>query len=348
MSNMKKIKMPLVLMLVFSVAITMVFAAGCKETAAAETAAAETAAAETAAAEKELFFGLSTQGIDEVFMIILVEGAQKKADELGVKLAAGDAEFLMEKQMEQSESFIMQGVDVLILQALDMSGGAPIAVLAEEAGVPVIAVCTTITNMDKTEGFVGSDDVFAGRIQAEYMIEKLGEEVKVAYIRGPLGSSAEINRTKGFMDVIKDYPGIEIVSDAPADWSRDEALAHVENWLVSGREFDAVIAHDDGMAIGASIAVIEAGKKDEIFIMGIDGVRDGLEAVQSGAIDGSAFQDAYYQGYYSVEWAYNLVTGGPFPASKTDYFAHPIEMIIPFELITPENVDDYVARIDSY
>ena len=78
-----------------------------------------------------------------------------------------------------------------------------------------------------------------------------GKKGDIGYIRGPLGSSAEINRTTGFLEVLKKHPEITIIVDLPADWDRDKALKHTENWLISGKNFDAIIAQDDGMGIGA-------------------------------------------------------------------------------------------------
>ena len=300
------------------------------------------AAEESAEADSDLTFAFLVQGLDDLFILDLVDGAKKKAEELGITLLVGDGEFIIERQLEQAESFIVQGVDLIILQAFDMSGGAPVVERANEAGIPIVLDCTSVDNALEADGFVGSDNVDAGRIQGEYLVKLLDGKAEVGYLRGPLGSSAEINRTEGFMEVIKDYPGINIVVDLPADWSRDVALEHVENWLNAGRQFDAIIAQDDGMALGASIAVTEAGLKDDIFIMGIDAIEEGLMGIKEGKIDATVFQPAFEQGYQGVEFAYNLITGATLPEPKDEYVVHPVEIIIPFVLVTPDDVDKYL------
>jgi len=106
----------------------------------------------------------------------------------------------------------------------------------------------------------------------------------------------------------------------------------VNDWLTQGREFNAVLANNDEMAIGASMALKSAGTKPgSVLIAGVDGTPDGLNAITKGDMAASAFQDAKGQAVGSVEAARKMAKKEPVEQN----------VIIPFKLITPDNVKDF-------
>ncbi|MNS56587.1 D-ribose-binding periplasmic protein precursor [compost metagenome] len=154
---------------------------------------------------------------------------------------------------------------------------------------------------------------------------------------GELSNQAARMRTQSAKDVLKtdECKGISVVEEQTANWQRTQGSDLVTNWLSSGIEFNAVIANNDEMAIGALQALKAAGKDMKGYVVaGVDATQDALAAMQAGDLDVTVFQDAAGQGKGALDAALKLVKGDK--VEKKVY--------IPFQLVTPENVKDYVAK----
>lgn len=122
------------------------------------------------------------------------------------------------------------------------------------------------------------------------MVEKLGGKGNVVILEGPLGSSPQLGRGKGIQNVLDKNPGIKVLAKDTANWKRDEAVNKTSNWISAFKgEINGVISQNDDMALGAIQALREAGVSG-IPVVGIDGIEDGLKAVQSGDMIGTSLQ----------------------------------------------------------
>jgi inositol transport system substrate-binding protein len=150
-------------------------------------------------------------------------------------------------------------------------------------------------------------------------------------LHGPTGQNAEVMRHTGAKEILKNYPGIEIVAEKVCDWDRAKALDAMNNILQSGLDFNIVFSENDEMAMGASVALQSAKRKD-VVIGGIDAIPDALQAVKDGVLTCTVFQNAKAQGETALEVALKAAKG------------EPIEKLydIPYELVTKENVDQYM------
>ncbi|SQF91187.1 ribose ABC transporter, periplasmic ribose-binding protein [Pseudomonas fluorescens] len=167
-----------------------------------------------------------------------------------------------------------------------------------------------------------SDDVEAGRLQMQYIAEKLGGKGKIVILLGDLANNSTTNRTKGVKEVLAKYPGITIEQEQTGIWLRDKGMTLVNDWLTQGREFNAVLANNDEMAIGASMALKSAGTKPgSVLIAGVDGTPDGLNAITKGDMAASAFQDAKGQAVGSVEAARKMAKKEPVEQKRN----HPVQ-----------------------
>jgi ribose transport system substrate-binding protein/inositol transport system substrate-binding protein len=162
--------------------------------------------------------------------------------------------------------------------------------------------------------------------------EALGGKGNVAFLLGPMGSDAEVGRTDGYKQVLKDYPDIKVVFEQTANWNTDEALTLVENWLQTGTQIDAIVANNDGMALGALKAVEDAKMLDKIKIYGLDATPDALAAVKDGKLAATISQGTTGQGQKAMETCAALVKG-----DKVD-----AQILLPFILITKDNVDQFI------
>lgn len=279
----------------------------------------------------KLTIGVSYQNLQNEFAIKIQDAIRAKTKELGIELVEADGQGKAENQIAQVENFITQKVDAIILQPYDKNGSAPAVDKAVAAKIPIIVVNAQVSNLDKATAYSGSDDVVAGKLETEFVVDKLGGKGNVVIIHGPNGNSAEINRTEGIKEVLSKQPDIKILAEQTANWDRAQALSLMENWLQTYPDIDAVIAQNDEMALGAYKAIEAAGKQNEIIVVGIDAIPDALKSVEEGKLAATVFQDARGQGGQAVELAVKAVKGEPF--EHINY--------IPFELVTKDNVSQY-------
>lgn len=166
------------------------------------------------------------------------------------------------------------------------------------------------------------------------MAEALGGQGNILVLQGPLGSSPELDRTKGIESVLAENPGIKVLAQDTANWKRDEAVNKVKNWISSfGDQIDGIVAENDDMGLGAVQALKEAGM--DVTVVGIDGIEDGLAAVKNGDFIGSSLQHGRVELAAGLAVAKKVVEGEDVEKEYT-YVMPPI---------TPENVDQYMANV---
>lgn len=263
----------------------------------------------------------------------MLEHAKGLKDQMDFDLQ--DAQGDVNKQIEQVEAFISKKYDAIIMVAQDAEGSGAAVDKAVAAGVPIIE-CNTLTKNDKFTSYVGSDDVNAGKMQAEFLKDLLPENAQVVYLMGPIGQSPQIYRKEGIQKNLFDLrKDIKVLDEQTAEWKRDKAMALTENWLTKyGTKINAVICQNDDMAMGALAAVQAKGLLDKITVVGVDAIPDALQAVKDGTLKCTVFQNSVAQATGSVDAALK--------AAKKDQVEKIID--IPFELVTKDNVDKYMGK----
>ena len=280
-------------------------------------------------AAEPLKIGITYQNLQNEFILGIADAAKAKAKALGINLIETDGQGKAETQISQVENFIAQKVDAIILNPFDKEGCGPAVMKAKAAGIPLVVVNAQVVNLDKASAYVGSDDIDAGKIEMQYIADRLKGKGSIVIIHGPNGHSAEVQRTIGNKEVLKKYPDIKVVFEQTANWDRAQALSLMENWLQSGKTIDAVVAQNDEMALGAYKAIEAAKKQASIPVIGIDAIPDALKSVEQGKMVATVFQDAGGQGAEAVVKAVQLASGKE--VQKTTF--------IPFQLITKENLN---------
>lgn len=288
------------------------------------------------AALADLKIGVSMSQFDDTWLTYLRESMDKKAKSLpdGVTLQFEDARSDVVKQLSQVESFVSQKVDAIIVNPVDTAATQRITKAAVAAGIPLVYVNRRPDDLKLPAGVVtvASDDLEAGRMQMQYLAEKMGGKGDIVILLGDLANNSTTNRTKGVKDVLAKYPGIKIEQEQTGTWLRDKGMTLVNDWLTQGREFQAVVANNDEMAIGAAMALKQAGTKPgTVLIAGVDGTPDGLNAIKKGEMAVSVFQDAKGQADGSIDTAVKMVKKQPVEPA----------VWVPYRLITPENVDQF-------
>ena len=247
--------------------------------------------------------------------------------ELTVVDAGGDAA----KQLQQVETFISQKVDAIIMQPQEQEACSPAIDKAKAAGIPIIN-CNSLT-ITEPDAYVGSNDSESAEIAMTYIAKQLGGKGNVLMMHGHPGQTAEVKRTEGAMDILAQNPDMTLLDEQTADWDRAEAMTLMENWIQAyGDQINAVFCQNDEMALGALNALVQAGKKDNVLVVGVDAIDDALQSVKDGKMDATVYQDCKGQAEGAIEAAYKLAKGESVEK----------EILIPFILVTTENVDEYL------
>lgn len=236
-------------------------------------------------------------------------------------------------QCDLMETAILEGCDVIIVLPAEAAGCDPILERAQEAGIPVIVVNSKTNNTDELAvSYIGSDDVYAGELMANFVSEKLPEGGKYAHCMGVIGNSAQIQRTEGIHNILDELENWEMVDEQGCEWQGDKAISFTQSWLqMYGDELKAVICDNDDMSSAVKAYLITEGRED-IVCIGVDGNAGPMQMVADGELDATVFQDGAGQIRKSIEVAVEVLAGNEVEA----------EYMIPFVLITQDNVNDYI------
>jgi inositol transport system substrate-binding protein len=265
----------------------------------------------------------------------LQDGVRKfDAERDDVQILMTDAKDDPAVQLNQIETLLTKGVDVMLIVPVDISALKPVFAKCKADGVKVV-IANRLPGEefnDQYDVYTGSESIQAGILQAEWVAEALQPAGgKVGIIMGPLGQEAARMRTEGNKQVFAKYPNIQIVMEAEGKWDRAKGMQIAENWIQSGTKLDAICCNNDEMAIGTLLAAEGANLADkDIIIAGVDATPDALEYLGKG-LDVTVFQNMNAQGYNGAAAAYKLAKGEV--VEKWDW--------IPFETVTPENMSNY-------
>jgi inositol transport system substrate-binding protein len=307
--------------------------------------AAAMAALMSGSALAETKIGVSMAKFDDNFLTVLRNGIEAQSKTLGVEVQIEDAGNDVAKQLDQIKNFAASGVQAIIVNPVDTSATQAMSDAAAAAGIPLVYVNRQPINIDTlpdNQAFVASNEVDSGTletIEVCNLLKAAGKtEANVYVMQGELSNQAAVQRTADIYDVIKAGKcavTINVIDQQTANWSRDEAQNLMTNWISSGKPYDAVISNNDEMAIGAIQAMKAAGVDMKTMIVGgVDATQDALAAMKAGDLDATVFQNAAGQGAGALDAAIKLSKGE----------AVEQKVWIPFELVTPANIDNYMKK----
>lgn len=222
-----------------------------------------------------------------------------------VKINEGDGEMDPNRQLQLAENFITQGVDAIILDPTDADGCLGIVELCQEAKMPLVLVNAIVHTdaMNNGIGFVGSDNYYAGQLEAEWIINNVddSETVNMCYQRGQEGYDHTELRQKGVFETL-DKAGFnyDLKAVLISDYMRDKAMNNAEDWTNSfGEDIKVIPCCNDESAMGTLQAYQAAGLADGVDILGIDANQDALQEVKKGNLACTVFQNGLAQ----AKWA---------------------------------------------
>ncbi|MGG7517231.1 substrate-binding domain-containing protein [Allorhizobium undicola] len=285
--------------------------------------------------------GVAMANAKDNFLSSLLKGIEQAASKASdVKLRVEDAGGDPSKQLELIKKMAADKVDALVVVLSDGDQGAPVSKIGADAGIPVVFVNNVPVNsaeLPPKQTVVASDEVESGTMETKEICRLLNGKGKAVVLIGEYFHPAARTRTKDIDDVLATdaCKGITTIERQSANWSRDQADSLMQEWLDGGVKFEAVIANNDEMALGAIRAMKRNGLgMDKVVVGGIDATGDALASMVAGDLDVTVLQNAPQQGAKGMEAAVKLMNGESVPTF----------IKIPFELVTPANVQSYLAK----
>jgi ribose transport system substrate-binding protein len=279
--------------------------------------------------------GISLGSMGNPFFVALAKGAEAEAKKTNpnVEVLAFGYDYDLGKQFTQIDNFIAAGVDLILLNPGDAKAIGPAIKRAQAAGITVVAVDTAAEGADAT---VTTNNVQAGQIACQYIVDKLGGKGDVVIENGPQVSSV-VDRVNGCKAVFAKSPDIKILSeDQDAKGSRDGGMNVMQGYLTRYEKIDAVFAINDPQTIGSDLAARQQNRTGIVFTS-VDGAPDieaALKDSKAAMIEASASQNPYAMARRAVALGVGIINGNK-PAN-------PIELM-DAKLVTRDNVKDYVG-----
>lgn len=300
--KMKTFKKFIALMLTGMMMTALTACGGSKTTeapATADTPAAEAPAASAPAETKEdkdlIYVGFVQVGAESDWRMANTKSMQETfTEENGFKFEMVDAQQKTDKQITAIRDFIQKDVDYIVLAPNTEAGWDTVLGEARDAGIPVIIVDRMIQTSDDSlfTAWVGSNFKQEGYDAVDALAEALklkgidpkAEEINIVTLQGTMGSSAQIGRTDGFAEKMKEYPNWKMLDRQSGDFTQEKGQEVMESFLKSYPDIDVVIAENDNMAFGAIDAIKAAGKVPgkDIIIVSFDAVKAAFEAMIAG------------------------------------------------------------------
>jgi galactofuranose transport system substrate-binding protein len=213
----------------------------------------------------------------------IVAEAKKDGFKLIQTNAGGDGT----KENSDIESLLNQGAQFLIVAPEDSTSESSALAAAKAKKVPVLTIDRTVNGTACSDfiGFIGSNFLGQAVIAADDLGAALNGQGNVAILEGSTGNNVALARTNGFkQEIASKYPNIKIVADQTANFDQATGQKVMAQFLQAHPNITGVYAENDGMALGALVAIQQAGKKagTDIKIVSIDGVRQFVQDVADG------------------------------------------------------------------
>jgi len=202
-----------------------------------------------------------------------------------ITIVSTDANGDAAKFQSDIEDLIAQKVDGVVVSGAWLEE-APAALDAlKTAGIPTVLVDRQFGkgSSESYTSYIGPDNFTIGEQDGQFIADRLGGKGVVVELRGgPADNSIGLNRSNGVNSVLKTYPEITVVV-APdfGNWGADGGIALMEDMLAANPKIDAVFCENDSMCLGAQTAIADAGRTDEMFLVGVDGELAALEAIMN-------------------------------------------------------------------
>ena len=275
---------------------------------------------------------LVTINLEAVFFTEMVEGAQEAAKEANASLSVFNANDDPTAQNNAIENYVQQGVDGLMVVAIDVEGIKPAVEKAADAGIPVVAI-DAIVDSPAVDSQVGVDNTDAARQMGAFFndwAQQEGIDQARIGIVGALNSSIQIERQDAFEATVKGA-GHEIIQVVDGKNQQEEAQQAAEDLFTANPDMDAVYATGEPALIGAVAAARSQGTTESTSQFGWDLSEQAIGGIDDGFVVGVVQQDPRTEGVRAVEALVKL-------KDKKDVQS---TILVPITIVTDQNVDQF-------
>jgi len=298
--------------------------------------------ASNAGVENKGTVGYSALTLTNPFFKIIADSMGEAAAEAGYQMEVVSGDSDVKKQSNQIDDFIVKGVAAIIINPCDKSSIGPAIKKANEAGIPVFTNDLAYVGDDgKVVCHVATDNLQGGRLAGDAMVKLIGDSGgKVAIIHFPQAESCQL-RVQGFkekLDAHNAKPGadqIVVVSETDGQGNRDAGFRAAKDALEANPDLAAFFAINDPSALGAYAALENAGKSDQVQIIGFDGEHAGKEAIRDGKIVCDPIQYPDQIGKKTIEMMLKYLAGEDIEKEMTNG-----QILIPSKLYYKEDADN--------
>jgi ribose transport system substrate-binding protein len=291
--------------------------------------------------------GYAGPTLNNAFFVGLQKGVRDGAKKYGFELKETNANGDAGTQFNQTQDLITQDVDALVLVPIDSKSIVPAVQAANNADIPVFTLDRGADG-GKLASVVETNNLQAGQKGANYIVDLLKERYgkpqgNVVDLQGLVGTTAATDRERGFQKVMNKYPDIDIVANQPADFDQEKALNVTTNILQANKQIDAIFGANDDNTVGAIRAIDSAGRYEppgsdkHIYVVGIDGTAQALQAIRQGKQTATVSQNPIRMAETAMKFIDQQVNQNKTPPQT--YFYPTI--IIDKQNIDSEAVQDY-------
>ena len=254
----------------------------------------------------------------------------------GVELRFATALDDSERQIQQIDSLVESGIQLLIVAPNQRASVSSAIDRAYEKGIPVI-VFERKTDSQKYTAFVSADNYEMGRLMGEYVVSRLNGKGNVLEVEGLKGSSPADERDKGFHDALAQHPEVKVVARLQGDWTEPTAYQVVKDYKGDLNDIDVVFGHNDRSAMGARQAFQEKQGKMPLFcgIDGLPGENGGIRQVRDSLLDASYIYPT--RGDLLLQLALDILEGKSYPK----------ETLLTSALVTHDNANVLLLESDE-
>jgi len=260
------------------------------------------------------------------------DAAAARAEALGYRVRVDAHEDDAYRQDNLVDAAIASNAAVLILDNAGADASIAAVRRATKAGIVVLLIDREIEATGIAKAQIISDNDQGARLVAAEFARVLGAKGNYAELLGRESDTNAQIRTRGFHAVLDRDPGLKLVAAQSANWSQSKAFQKTETMLQAHGDIAGIIAGNDTMAVGAAAAVKSAGLT-KIRIVGFDGSPDAIDAIRSGQMQATALQPAVSIARLAVDEADRFL--------RTGTTGEPERQIIPCDLVTKENADNF-------
>ncbi len=276
-----------------------------------------------------------TPSHDNPFFATEATAAEAKAKELGYDTLVLVHDDDANKQNQLFDTAIARKAAAIILDNAGADASIAAVQKAMDAGIPSFLIDREINKTGVAVAQIVSNNYQGATLGAQEFVKRMGEKGNFAELVGKESDTNAGIRSKGYHDIIDQYPDLKILARQSANWSQTEAYSKMEAILQANPDIKGVISGNDTMAMGASAALVAAGRKD-VVVVGFDGSNDVRDQIAAGNIAATVLQPAFDIAQIAVVQADEYLTNGK--ASQ------PEKQSIDCVLITKDNA----AALDNF